>query len=299
MEKPLKAFLILLEENYAYGDGMRLFFLTSLTMLAFAANSVLNKLGVTLGGMEPLGFAMLRLWSGAAVLLVLVLMRGRGVGVRRETGSMIATASLLVYMLGFSLAYTSLDTGVGALILFGTVQITMFGAAAFAREPIGGLRYGGCGVAFVGLIALLWPVGGSAPDLFGAVLMVAAGMGWGVYTLMGRGAVAPLQRTERNFRYSALILLGIAVIVGPPLGQALGYGAAIMSGVVSSALGYALWYHILPKLATTTAAIAQLTVPVIALAGGMIFLGEGLTMRFVIASVLVLGGVAIALRKSS
>ena len=274
---------------------MRLFLLSALTMVAFAANSVLNKLGVSQGGMEPLGFAMLRLWSGALMLLVLVWARRNPTP---ETGSLIGTASLLVYMLGFSLAYATLQAGVGALILFGVVQITMFAAAAMAGERIPALRYLGCGVAFSGLVALLWPVGGLAPDLWGAVLMAAAGVGWGVYTLVGRGAVAPLLRTERNFRYAALFMVAIAVVIGLPTGAPLGYMAAVASGAITSALGYALWYRVLPQLPTTIAATAQLTVPVIALAGGMAFLGEALTVRFALASVLVLGGVALALRPS-
>ncbi|RLJ60638.1 threonine/homoserine efflux transporter RhtA [Litoreibacter meonggei] len=273
---------------------MRLFLLTALTMVAFAANSVLNKLGVSQGGMEPLGFAMLRLWSGAFMLMLLVWVRHNPVP---ETGSMIGAASLLVYMLGFSLAYATLEAGVGALILFGVVQITMFAAAAIAGERIPFLRYLGCGVAFAGLVALLWPVGGAVPDIWGALLMAAAGVGWGVYTLLGRGAVAPLLRTERNFRYAALFMLAVAVVLGPPTGAPLGYVAAVASGAITSALGYALWYRVLPLLPTTTAATAQLTVPVIALAGGMAFLEEALTLRFALASVLVLGGVTMALRR--
>lgn len=274
---------------------MRLFLLTALAMVAFAANSVLNKLGVSQGGMEPLDFAMLRLWSGAVVLFSLVLVRKSD---GNERGSLIGTASLLVYMLGFSLAYATLQAGVGALILFGVVQITMFTAAAMAGERIPPLRYLGCGVAFAGLVLLLWPAGGVAPDIWGALLMAAAGVGWGVYTLAGRGATAPLCRTERNFRYAALFMIAVAVVMGPPIGTPLGYMAAVTSGAITSALGYALWYRVLPQLPTTTAAIAQLTVPVIALAGGMLFLGEALTIRFALASLLVLGGVALALRKS-
>ncbi|MEP3346906.1 MAG: DMT family transporter [Litoreibacter sp.] len=274
---------------------MRLFLLTTVTMIAFAANSVLNKLGVSIGEMEPLSFAMLRLWSGALMLLALIWLRKPTTS---ESGSVIGTVSLLVYMLGFSLAYVSLEAGVGALILFGVVQITMFAAAVIAGERIPMLRYLGCGVAFSGLAVLLWPAGGAVPDFWGGVLMAAAGVGWGIYTLVGRGAAAPLLRTERNFRYAALFMVAVAVIVGLPVGNATGYMAAVASGAITSALGYALWYRVLPQLPTTIAATAQLTVPVIALAGGMAFLGEALTLRFALASLLVLGGVTLALRKS-
>lgn len=128
--------------------------------------------------------------------------------------------------------------------------------------------------------------------------MAAAGLGWGVYTLIGRGAAAPLQHTERNFRYAAIALAVLMFVTGVPTGTPTGFAAAVLSGAITSALGYALWYRVLPQLPTTTAAIAQLTVPVIALAGGMVFLGEDLTIRFVLASVLVLGGVALALRRT-
>jgi len=245
---------------------MRLFLLTALAMLAFAANSVLNKVGVTLGGMEPLGFALLRVWSGALMLLSLVALRGGLPGLR---GSAVGTASLLVYMLGFSLAYVSLDTGVGALILFGVVQITMFAAALRAGDVIPVLRVVGCVVAFGGLAVLLWPAGAAAPDLWGGLLMALAGVGWGVYTLAGRGAATPLALTAGNFAWAALALVPVFVITGVPQGAALGYGMAVLSGAVSSALGYALWYGVLPRLETTTAATAQLTVPVIAFIGGM------------------------------
>ncbi|PTX56981.1 threonine/homoserine efflux transporter RhtA [Litoreibacter ponti] len=276
---------------------MRLFLLTALTMVAFAANSVLNKLGVARGDMAPLDFAMLRTWAGAVMLLALV--RLRAPAATSERGSLAGTAALLVYMLGFSLAYASLDAGVGALILFGVVQITMFAAALRAREAIPVLRYFGCFVAFAGLAALLWPAGNAAPDLLGGALMAAAGIGWGVYTLLGKGAAQPLVRTEYNFRFAAIALLPLVLFTGLPSGNVTGYAAAITSGAISSALGYALWYRVLPQLPTTIAATAQLTVPVIALAGGMLFLGEALTLRFAVASVLVLGGVALALRPKS
>ncbi|WP_298257762.1 DMT family transporter [uncultured Litoreibacter sp.] len=275
---------------------MRLFLLTALTMVAFAANSVLNKLGVSQGGMEPLGFAMLRLWSGALMLLILVWFRQNAA---RETGSFVGAASLLVYMLGFSLAYVTLETGVGALILFGVVQITMFAIAAITGERIPTLRYIGCGVAFSGLVVLLWPSNGVTVDLWGGVLMAAAGVGWGVYTFVGRGAVSPLLRTERSFRFAAMFMGAVALVVGLPMGTSLGYATAVASGAVSSALGYALWYRVLPQLPTTIAATVQLTVPVIALAGGMVFLGEALSLKFFIAGLLVLGGVGIALRKQA
>lgn len=275
---------------------MRLIFLTFITMVAFAANSVLNKIGITDGGMDPLGFATVRLWSGATVLAVLVALRGAP---KEEVGSVIGTVSLLVYMLGFSVAYVTLDAGVGALILFGVVQITMFGVAVWAGEAVPAGRYAGCAVAFGGLVALLWPSGSVAPDLGGAVLMSVAGVGWASYTLVGRSAKFPLARTSRNFIYAALIMLAATVVVGVPAANFTGVLCSIFAGAVTSALGYTLWYKILPQLPTSIAATVQLSVPVIALAGGMVFLGEELTVRFAVACVLVLSGIALALRKAA
>lgn len=275
--------------------GMQLFLLTALTMVAFAANSILNKIGVAHGEMAPFGFALLRVVSGAAMLAVLLGLR-REIAEARASLSFVGPLALIVYLVGFSLAYLTLDAGVGALILFGMVQLTMFAVSVLRRDAIPLGRWFGCSIAFGGLAYLLWPSGGDAPDLLGALLMSAAGIGWGVYTLSGQGARAPLAVTGANFAAASALMLLALPVTGLPLGNALGMTAALISGALTSALGYALWYRVLPRLETTVAATAQLTVPIIAMIGGMVLLSEALTLSFVIASTLVLGGVALSLR---
>lgn len=274
---------------------MKLFLLTSLAMFAFAANSVLNRLALAEGAVDPASFALLRLASGSLALGVLVLLRGGHVpitGPKRGFG----VASLALYMLGFSFAYVSLDAGTGALLLFGMVQVTMFAGALIAREPVPLARWIGAGVAFAGLAYLLWPTGAGDVPMGGAVVMLLAGLGWGGYSLVGRQAQDPLAATAANFLLATpLALLPLLLTLADLHISTQGILLAVTSGVLTSGLGYALWYGVLPRLPASVAAIAQLTVPVIAMAGGMVFLGEALTLRFVLASLLVLGGVGISL----
>lgn len=275
---------------------MRLFLLTALTMVAFAANSVLNRLALIDGAMGPAAFAAVRLLSGAVVLVALSAMRGsiQWGGPGRVGGVL----SLAVYVLGFSFAYVSLPAGLGALILFGGVQITMFAGAVLAKEDVPITRWIGAVMAFGGLVWLLWPTGGADVSYpIGALaLMAAAAVGWGIYSLLGRGARQPLQMTAVNFAWASPIALLVFAIL-PDGVSGYGIALAIMSGAITSGLGYALWYSVLPGLGATRAAVAQLTVPVIALAGGMVFLGEALTLRFAVSCVLVLGGIAVSLIK--
>ncbi|MEE4345965.1 MAG: DMT family transporter [Paracoccaceae bacterium] len=274
---------------------MRLFLLTALTMLAFAANSILNRMALEDGATGPAAFAAIRLVSGALCLWALVAWRssGRGGGWRPmwQPGG---AASLALYVLGFSFAYVSLQAGVGALILFGGVQITMFAGALILREAVPARRWAGAALAFGGLVWLLWPAdGGAAPDPVGAALMAAAALGWGIYSLLGRGATNPLRATAGNFVFAApLGLLVLAVL--PDSASAQGVILAVILGAVTSGCGYALWYAVLPRLGAARAAVAQLCVPVIAAAGGLLLLGEGISLRFAMASALVLGGVLLA-----
>jgi len=272
---------------------MRLFLLTSLIMIAFAANSVLNRLALADGSMGPASFAAIRLGAGAVMLIGLSVLTQGGfrLGGRRRAGS---TLSLALYVVGFSFAYVSLPAGVGALILFGGVQVTMFVGAVALGERLAMSRWLGAMIAFAGLIYLLWPGASAAPPLIASLLMGAAGAGWGIYSLIGRAVENPLQSTAANFTLA--LPLGLLVYaVRPDALNWSGAALAVISGAVTSGLGYALWYSVMPKLGMTRAAVTQLTVPVIALAGGMMFLGEALTMRFVVASVIVLGGVALSL----
>lgn len=282
---------------------MKLFGLTALVMVAFAANSVLNRAALAEAEIAPLVFAFYRMGSGALALAVLVLVRDRRfslAGPHRVAGVL----SLSLYMLAFSAAYVALDAGVGALILFGGVQVTMFAGAFLGREAMPARRWLGAGLAFVGLVWLLWPGGGASGSLLHGVLMLLAALGWGIYSLVGRMSGDPSRATAANFVASVPICLAVFLIF-PVAADAVpasakGVMLAVMSGVVTSAMGYALWYSVLPRLAASVAAVAQLTVPVIAMTGGMVFLGEALSLRFAVASVLVLGGVAISVlaRKS-
>ncbi|NOX72699.1 MAG: DMT family transporter [Alphaproteobacteria bacterium] len=275
---------------------MRLFLLTSLTMIAFAANSVLNRLALADGLIGASSFAFVRVLSGAVMLAALVWWRDRKVFDLAEV-SLLSVLGLSSYVLGFAYAYQSLDAGVGALILFGVVQITMFVGAMLKGEPPRLNQWIGAGVAFAGLAYLLAP-SATAPPLDGAILMAVAGLGWGYYSLYGRGVTRPLQATAGNFLLSLPFALAAWFLL-PDGGVATGAGVAlaVVSGAVTSGLGYALWYAVLPRLEAAQAAIAQLAVPLIALLGGVAFLGEGLSVAFAVASVLILGGVVISMRR--
>lgn len=274
---------------------MRLILLTSLTMIAFAANSVLNRLALVDGTTGPAAFALIRLAAGAAVLGALgvrhAALSGQAVIVFRP----VAVAMLALYVLGFSFAYVSLPAGAGALLLFAMVQLTMFAGAVAAREAVPLPRWLGAVVAFGGLAWLLWPgKAGGAIDITGAVLMAAAGVGWGVYSLLGRKVTDPLRATGSSFILA--VPLGLAVFgLRPDAIDWAGAGLAMLSGGITSGLGYALWYTILPRLGASVAAVVQLSVPVISVLGGMMVLGEPLTSRLIFASLLVLGGIGLSL----
>ncbi|WP_415405309.1 DMT family transporter [Tateyamaria sp. SN3-11] len=271
---------------------MRLILLTVLTMIAFAANSILNRLAVDSGAIDPSSFAMIRVLAGAVALCMILTVRGGGLPILAR-GRFVGAASLAAYMIGFSLAYVTLDAGLGALILFGTVQVTMFAWSALRGAGPTQRQLLGAGVAFAGLMLALWPSGEGAGDLAGALLMVIAGLGWAAYTIVGKGAQDPLATTAANFVVAVplllLLLLGAGLHAAPT-----GIALAILSGAVTSGLGYALWYHVLPQLAGQTAAVVQLSVPIIAITAGVLFLGEAMTVAVGVAAVLVLGGIALA-----
>ncbi|MEM8978444.1 MAG: DMT family transporter [Pseudomonadota bacterium] len=270
---------------------LRLALLVTLTMVAFAANSLLNRIALLETGIGPMSFAAIRLASGAVALGLMVWVRRRG----WPRLDVLQGLWLLVYALGFSFAYVSLDAGLGALLLFGVVKITMFAGAAVSGEPVPNQRLLGGGVAFGGLVYLLWPAGAGAPALGASVMMALAAIGWGLYSLRGRGATDPLGQTALAFILAAPIgLLGL--LLRPDEITAMGAFYAVISGVVTSGLGYALWYHVLPQLGASRGAVAQLTVPVIAIFAGALLLGEPITMRILAATGLVIFGVGLALR---
>ena len=271
---------------------MRLVSLIILVMVAFAANSLLNRAALQTGTIGPSSFAVLRLISGALCLALLLRMRGGGQFSlpRFQPYGMLA---LSLYVLGFSFAYVTLPAGLGALILFGGVQITMFAGSVILREPIPTRRWVGALIAFGGLCWLLWPGGEAAVHPLGAALMAAAAAGWGVYSLIGRKAVDALADTAGNFIYA--VPLGVAAVAILPDGIS-AYGAflAVLSGAVTSGLGYALWYSVLPKITAGVAAVAQLSVPVLALLGGALLLGEVIGTTALGAAAVVLGGIALS-----
>lgn len=276
---------------------MKLFLLTALTMVAFAANSILNRMAIDIGASEPGGFAVVRVLAGAVTLAVLVHLKGGGLPLlsrRRIVGA----GSLSLYMIGFSTAYLTLDAGVGALILFGVVQITMFAATTISGTPPTARQLAGAGIAFGGLAYILWPTGAVRVDPGGAALMIAAGVGWGAYSLAGRSEPDALAGTGANF-IIALPVTALAILaLGGGWGMALpGYLLAILSGAVTSGLGYALWYRVLPGLAAPVAATAQLSVPVIAILAGVLLLGETLSWKLTAGTALVLGGIALAVTR--
>ncbi|NNE86677.1 MAG: DMT family transporter [Silicimonas sp.] len=269
----------------------RLFLLTTLTMVAFAANSILNRAALAGAEAGPAAFAAIRTLSGAICLAILVFAR-HGKPKVLDGGRWLGTMSLTLYMVGFSFAYVALEAGTGALILFGGTQVTMFAGALFTGDRPNMARWAGAVIAFCGLVWLLWPGAAGAPAAPPAILMAVAALGWGVYSLVGRSAADPLQETAANFICAAPIVLFLfAYFADGITGQ--GMVLAVASGAITSGLGYALWYSVLPKLETSVAALSQLTVPIIAAFGGAVLLAEPPTTRLLIATVIVLGGVAL------
>lgn len=266
--------------------------LTALAMAAFAANSVLGRLGLVEGGIGPGSFVLIRLVSGA-LLLCLIAGPRRSLAAASPAGAL----SLFAYAAFFSYAYLALAAGTGALILFAAVQVTMVGAGLAKGERLSGLQWGGLGLALAGLAWLLSP-GLAAPSPAGALAMAVAGVAWGAYSLLGRGKGDPTARTAGNFLGASLITLPalpFALLVHPEPAPALyGIALAVLSGAVTSGLGYAVWYTALKHLEAAQAGIAQLTVPALAALGGVVILAEPLTLRFSLATLVILGGVGLA-----
>ena len=282
----------------------RLAGLTALAMVAFAGNSLLCRAALGQTAIDGASFTTLRIVSGAATLLVLLRVRRP----RRDPatppapvprthvgGSWPSALALLVYAAGFSFAYVSLPAATGALLLFGAVQATMIGYGLATGERLGPGQVIGLVLSFGGLTALLLP-GVAAPPPVGSALMIAAGVAWGVYSLRGRTAGDPLAHTAGNFlRASPLALLLSLLLFRHASIDPAGVAYALASGAVASGLGYALWYAVLPSLKPTPAAAVQLSVPVLTAVGGVILLSETLTLRLTLASVAILGGIALIL----
>jgi drug/metabolite transporter (DMT)-like permease len=277
-------------ETAGKGGLSRAALLTTLAMLAFAGNSLLCRLALRDTGIDAASFTAIRLASGALILVALLMLRGK-----RPTagGSWPMAAMLFAYAVGFSFAYRDLTAATGALLLFGAVQLTMTGYGLWTGERIGGLRLVGLSLALGGLVWLLLP-GLAAPPILAAALMLGAGAAWGVYSLLGKGAGDPTAATGGNFLRSLPFAAALA-LTATNAGTVDHTGAlyAVLSGAVTSGLGYVLWYAALPMLRATSAATVQLSVPAIAALGGAVLLAEPVTMRLLVASVAVLGGIAL------
>ena len=288
--------------------------LAALALVAFAANSILCRLALADGRIDAASFTTLRLLAGVLVLVPLALSRrtaapGSGPGApaprsgpdanarrSRLGGSLAAGLALALYALPFSFAYLSLTAGTGALLLFGAVQATMILAGLRAGERPGAIEWTGFVIALAGLVLLVAP-GVTAPSPLGALLMVVAGAAWGIYSLLGRSAADPIAATAGNFlRAAPWAIAASLVTLGAAHTDRRGALLAVVSGAVTSGLGYVAWYAALPGFGAMRAATAQLAVPAIAAIGGVILLGEPPTARLAGAAALVLGGVALALR---
>ena len=271
---------------------LRLFLLTGLALLAFAGNSLLCRIALGPIGMDAASFTAIRLVSGAAMLgLILQVHRAAGSG----RGNWPSALALFIYAAAFSFAYLSLTAATGALLLFGAVQASMIGHGLWTGERFSTVQWLGLALALAGLLGLLLP-GLSAPPLGGALLMLAAGVAWAVYSLRGRGAGHPIVVTAGNFLRAAPVGLLLLLLFHANLTvDAAGVAYAIASGALASGLGYAVWYTVLPSLPASHAATVQLCVPVLVALGGVAFLGEAPNLRLVLAAIAILGGIALVM----
>jgi drug/metabolite transporter (DMT)-like permease len=276
------------------GAGWETAGLTAAAMVAFAANSLLCRAALGGGHADAASFTTLRLAGGALALGLLA--RARGSARPRGGFAWGSAAALFAYAIGFSLAYLRIPAGVGALLLFAAVQLTMVGAGLRAGERPGGLEWAGHALSIAGLVLLTRP-GLARPDPAGAALMLGAGAAWGVYSLRGRGQADAVALNAAGFARALPLSLGaslVAVSAGAAHVSPTGVGLALASGAAASGLGYAAWYAALRGITATRAALVQLSVPPLAAAGGVLLLGERFSPRLLVAGLLILGGIALA-----
>ncbi|MEO7095155.1 MAG: DMT family transporter [Polyangiales bacterium] len=267
----------------------RTLLLAAAALVGFAGNSLLCRAAIGAGEIDPTSFTAWRFCSGAVVLLLLV----------RPRRAVFATGlgpalTLIAYAVTFSFAYLRLTTGTGALLLFGGAQVTMIGWGLVRGERPRVAEWIGIALATAGLVALVSP-GLRAPDLVGAALMIASGFAWGVYSLLGRGAQRPIEITARNFILTGPVFALMLLVITGRHASLRGITLAVISGTVTSALAYSAWYAALPSLTATQGSIAQLVVPILAALGGVLVLGEEVTLRLVGSGLVVLLGLALAL----
>ncbi len=273
----------------------RLFILTLIAMIAFAGNSLLCRLALKQTGIDPASFTFIRIVSGAALLWFIAKPRK---AIWRKEGNWPSALALFAYAAAFSFAYVSPSAGTGALLLFGAVQATMILWGLRRGERLRVRQHAGLALALTGLVALLFP-GLSAPSLSGSILMLGAGVAWGIYSLRGKAASDAIAATTGNFLRSVPLaaVLSIALLPWTLIDRA-GVGYAVLSGAIASGLGYAIWYTALSdsmpvRLGPASAATVQLSVPVLAATGGILLLGEPITFRYLVTSIAVLGGIAL------
>lgn len=273
---------------------MKIFALTAFALTAFAFNSILCRMALATGEIDAASFTVIRLVSGMVTLAALLFASGKTLKIATN-GNWASALFLFAYAIAFSFAYLGLTTGTGALILFGCVQLTMFGVSLYRGDRPGSLEWVGLAVAFAGLVYLVLP-GLAAPPLWSAILMASAGMAWGFYTLRGKGSEDPLADTAGNFLRSVPMVLAAALpFISTAQLSSRGAAFAVLSGAVASGIGYSVWYAALKHLTSTRAAVLQLSVPVIAGVGGILLLAEAASIRLLIAAAMVLGGIALTL----
>ena len=276
---------------------LKLVLLTALTMMAFAANSIFCRLALTDHSNDPLSFTLLRLFSGAVILLPLVLRKHKNNKIQFTLVSALPALMLFSYALFFSLSYVQMTAGTGALIVFPAAQFTMLGYTVYCGTRLQRFEKLGVIVALSGLVYLVLP-GFDVPPLHASILMLLAGVSWGVYSLLGKNVANPSLSTAINFVFTIPLVLFLFFIYGIHLTH-MGLIWAILSGTLTSALGYLLWYIVIKDLQTSTAAVALLSAPAIAAFGGILFLNENLSLRLVVSSVLILGGLYIKIAGAS
>ncbi|WP_210472779.1 DMT family transporter [Vibrio crassostreae] len=299
---------------------MQTVLVTLITLVAFAANSVLCRWALMDQTIDPLSFSIVRILSGTLTLLILLTLSSQsksnskpkqdsynsgisGYTKLKSQFQLTSILSLLVYMFGFSFAYLELGAGLGGLVLFVAVQFTMIAAYLFSGNRMSLIEWGGCLLSVAGLVYLLMPTESTqAPDLVSIILMSLAGVGWGIYTLAGKKSSNALQSTTANFGFSSLVILvalSLLILIPNALTQVSiteqGLIYAVISGAVASGIGYSLWYYVVKKLNTVVASIAQLSVPVIATLGGVLLLSEPVTMQFIVSSTVILLGISLVL----
>jgi drug/metabolite transporter (DMT)-like permease len=268
--------------------------LTCLTMMAFAANSILCRLALRDIANDPISFTMLRMLAGAGILSIFIFKRSGKNKLKPSHKSLIASVLLFSYALFFSLAYVKISAGTGALILFACVQLTMMIAAVLKKQKQKLNEKIGFVVAGCGFLYLILP-GADLPSVQAAFFMMIAGVSWGLYSLAGQGVQDPILGTARNFIFTVPVILLLFLNFEFRMNSN-GIALSILSGAVTSGLGYVLWYFVLKRISTTTAAIVQLSVPALAAAGGVMLLGETLGSRLIIASVMIFGGIYLKIK---